>query len=210
MVLLPAVSWPWVPAWGSLEPSRPGGENAQKTRKKGEKMGEIWPEECGQGRDRRDHLDRGELRRLGLLGAQLRLRLRLLQKTKLQPQKQRRPRPPSRKRGSRGTTTQTCMLVFFISQAQVFIDLHCVDRSRNAQWDNDTYRGPHMGACTEATLAPHAATAAHRQPLAHRAAPPSPAATDKNENKSEGILELAMCFSHCSNADPRHDPRGVV
>ena len=42
--------------------------------------------------------------------------------------------------------------------------MHCVDRSRNAQWDNDSYRGPHMGACTEATLAPHAATAAHRRP----------------------------------------------
>ena len=36
-----AVSWPWVPAWGSLEPSRPGDESAQTTRKNGEKMGEI-------------------------------------------------------------------------------------------------------------------------------------------------------------------------
>ena len=32
-----AVSWPWVLAWGSLEPSRRGGENAQKTGKNGEK-----------------------------------------------------------------------------------------------------------------------------------------------------------------------------
>ena len=29
-----AVSWPWVLAWGSLEPSRRGGENAQRTGKK--------------------------------------------------------------------------------------------------------------------------------------------------------------------------------
>ena len=36
-----AVSWPWVLAWGSLEPSRRGGENAQKTGKNGGKMGEI-------------------------------------------------------------------------------------------------------------------------------------------------------------------------
>ena len=53
---LPAVFWPWVSAWGSMEPSRPGGENAQKTRKNGEKMGEIWPKKCEQGRDRTDHL----------------------------------------------------------------------------------------------------------------------------------------------------------
>ena len=32
--LLPAVSWAWVPAWGSLEPPRRDGENAQKTGKK--------------------------------------------------------------------------------------------------------------------------------------------------------------------------------
>ena len=43
---LSPVSWPWVPAWGSLEPSRRGGENAQKTRKNGEKMGEIRPKKC--------------------------------------------------------------------------------------------------------------------------------------------------------------------
>ena len=56
LVPLPAVSWPWVSAWGSMEPSRPGGENAQKTRKNGGKMGEIWPKKCEQGRDRRDQL----------------------------------------------------------------------------------------------------------------------------------------------------------
>ena len=50
------VSWPWVPARGSLEPSRRDGEDAQKTGKDGEKTGEIWSKECGQGRDRRDHL----------------------------------------------------------------------------------------------------------------------------------------------------------
>ena len=32
---VPVVSWPWVPACGSLEPPRRGGENAQKTRKNG-------------------------------------------------------------------------------------------------------------------------------------------------------------------------------
>ena len=36
------VSWPWVPACGSLEPCRRGGENAQRTGKNGGKMGEIW------------------------------------------------------------------------------------------------------------------------------------------------------------------------
>ena len=41
--VLSAVSWPWVTAWGSLEPSRRDGENAQKTGKNGEKMGEIRP-----------------------------------------------------------------------------------------------------------------------------------------------------------------------
>ena len=46
LVPLPAVSWPWLPAWGSLEPPRRDGENAQKTRKNGEEMGEIWPKEC--------------------------------------------------------------------------------------------------------------------------------------------------------------------
>ena len=37
LVLLPAVSWLWVPARGSLEPPRRDGENAQKTGKNGEK-----------------------------------------------------------------------------------------------------------------------------------------------------------------------------
>ena len=31
LALAPTVSWPWVPACGSLEPSRRDGENAQKT-----------------------------------------------------------------------------------------------------------------------------------------------------------------------------------
>ena len=46
LVTLPAVSWPWVPAWGSLEPPRRDGENAQKTGKNGGKMGEIRPKTC--------------------------------------------------------------------------------------------------------------------------------------------------------------------
>jgi len=46
LVPLPAVSWPWAPAWGSLEPSRRGGENAQKRRKNGDEMGEIRPKRC--------------------------------------------------------------------------------------------------------------------------------------------------------------------
>ena len=53
-----AVSWPWVLAWGSLEPSRRGGENAQNTGKDGGKMGEIWSKTCEQGKERRDHLGR--------------------------------------------------------------------------------------------------------------------------------------------------------
>ena len=32
---LDTVSWPWIPAWGSLEPPRRDGENAQKTGKNG-------------------------------------------------------------------------------------------------------------------------------------------------------------------------------
>ena len=56
LVPVPAVSWPWVQAWGSLEPSWRGGENAQKTGKNGEKMGEIRPKKCEQGKDRTDHL----------------------------------------------------------------------------------------------------------------------------------------------------------
>ena len=43
LALAPAVSWPWVPAWGSLEPSGRDGENAQKMRKNGAKVGEIRP-----------------------------------------------------------------------------------------------------------------------------------------------------------------------
>ena len=46
LALLPTVSWAWVPAWGSLEPPRRDGENAQKTRKNGAKMGEIRPKKC--------------------------------------------------------------------------------------------------------------------------------------------------------------------
>ena len=56
MALAPPFLWPWVPAWGSLEPPRRDGENAQKTGKNGAKMGEIRPKKCGQGRERRDHL----------------------------------------------------------------------------------------------------------------------------------------------------------
>ena len=41
LALVPAVSWPRVPAWGSLEPPRPDGDNAQRTRKNGDEMGEI-------------------------------------------------------------------------------------------------------------------------------------------------------------------------
>ena len=43
---LATVSWPWVPACGSLEPPRSDGENAHKTGKNGEKMGEIQPKMC--------------------------------------------------------------------------------------------------------------------------------------------------------------------
>ena len=42
--VLSAVSWPWVPACGSLEPPRRDGQNAQKAGKTGEnggKMGEM-------------------------------------------------------------------------------------------------------------------------------------------------------------------------
>ena len=47
LVHLPAVSWPWVPACGSLEPPRRDGENAQKTGENGGNMGEIQPKKCG-------------------------------------------------------------------------------------------------------------------------------------------------------------------
>ena len=56
LVPLPAVSWPWGPAWGSLEPPRRDGENAQKTGKNGEKMGEMRSKTCEQGKERRDQL----------------------------------------------------------------------------------------------------------------------------------------------------------
>ena len=62
--LLPAVSWPWVPAWGSLEPPRRGGENAQKTRKNGGKMGEIRSKTCEHRQDPR-RTRRGAQSRLG-------------------------------------------------------------------------------------------------------------------------------------------------
>ena len=39
LALVPAVSWPWVSAWGSLEPPCRDGENAQKTGKKRGKNG---------------------------------------------------------------------------------------------------------------------------------------------------------------------------
>ena len=39
LVPLPAVSWPWGPAWGSLEPPRRDGGNAQKTGKNGGRNG---------------------------------------------------------------------------------------------------------------------------------------------------------------------------
>ena len=57
LALLPDVSWPWVPACGSLEPPRQDGENAQKTGKNGGKMGETRSKTCEQARDRRDQLD---------------------------------------------------------------------------------------------------------------------------------------------------------
>ena len=43
---LDTVSWPWAPAWGSLEPPRRDGENAQKTGIFGGKMGEIRSKRC--------------------------------------------------------------------------------------------------------------------------------------------------------------------
>ena len=58
---VPAVSWPWVPACGSLEPPRRGGENAQKTRKNGEEMGEIRPKRC-EGRELTKDHRRGDAR----------------------------------------------------------------------------------------------------------------------------------------------------
>ena len=46
LVLLPAVSWPSVPADGPLERPHRDGENAQNTGKSGGKMGEIQPKTC--------------------------------------------------------------------------------------------------------------------------------------------------------------------
>ena len=43
---LATVSWPWVPACGSLEPPRQDGENAQKMGGNGGKMGEIRSKTC--------------------------------------------------------------------------------------------------------------------------------------------------------------------
>ena len=39
-----------VSIWGLLEPSRRGGENAQKTGENGGKMSEIWSKTCEQGK----------------------------------------------------------------------------------------------------------------------------------------------------------------
>ena len=44
-----AVSWPWVPAWGSLEPPRRDGENAQKTGKTGKKWARYGLRSVNQG-----------------------------------------------------------------------------------------------------------------------------------------------------------------
>ena len=43
MVPLPDVSWAWVPAWGSLEPPRRDGGNAQRTGKTGKKWARYGP-----------------------------------------------------------------------------------------------------------------------------------------------------------------------
>ena len=48
-VPVPAVSWAWVPAWGSLEPSRQDGENAQKTGKTGKKWARYGLRSVNQG-----------------------------------------------------------------------------------------------------------------------------------------------------------------
>ena len=95
LVLVPAVSWPWVPAWGSLEPPRRDGENAQKTGKNGEKMGEIQPKTCEGGELTKDQLvggDRGGHAR-ACDGRRRRLLLAPLDVPRLQP-KRLRPTPP--------------------------------------------------------------------------------------------------------------------
>ena len=43
---LATVSWAWAPSWGSLEPPRRDGENAQKTGGNGEEMGEMRSKTC--------------------------------------------------------------------------------------------------------------------------------------------------------------------
>ena len=63
MVPLPAVSWPWVLAWGLLEPPRQDGENAQKTGIFGEKMGEIRPKKCEPRELTKDQLAGGAIQR---------------------------------------------------------------------------------------------------------------------------------------------------
>ena len=55
----------------------------------------------------------------------------------------------------------------------------CKYRSRTAQWGNDSYRGPHMGACTKAALATHAAAATAHPSAARRTSLPSPAVTGR-------------------------------
>ena len=60
---LDTVSWPWIPFLGSLEPPRRDGENAQKTGKNGEKMGEIRPKTCEGGELTKDQRTGAELGR---------------------------------------------------------------------------------------------------------------------------------------------------
>ena len=114
----------------------------------------------------------------------------------------------------RGCATRPCFvgvstgfgLFWTTSRERGVVDLHCVGRSRNAQWGNDSHRGPRMGACTEATLAPHAATAAHRQPLTEprRRHRPSPAVTGRRPlsqaRRAAGLgrLPWPACLMHRS------------
>ena len=65
----PGSSRPWAPAWGSLEPPRRDGENAQKTGKRRGGMGEIRPKTGEGGRERRDHLMRRDRHQLEACGA---------------------------------------------------------------------------------------------------------------------------------------------
>ena len=68
-----------------------------------------------------------------------------------------------------------------------------------------------MGACTEATLAPHAATAAHRRPLTEprRRHRPSPAVTGRrplshaaslDPSEREGWEILSSMYLHLTSA----------